>query len=66
VYQNLIDRTRQPLDLKQLRMIFGQAHRPHHRTARGRKQAEMIKTVQTPGYDLTVCKAKWRRLTLKI
>jgi hypothetical protein len=66
VYQNLIDRTRQPMDLKQLRTIFGQAHRPHHRTRRGRKPAEVTKSVQTPGYDLTVFKVKWGRLTLKL
>jgi hypothetical protein len=66
VYQDLIDRTRQPLDVKQLKTIFGQLHRPHHRTTRGRKPAEVIKTVQTPAYDLTVFKVQWGRLTLKI
>ena len=66
VYQKLIDRTRQPLDLKQLKTIFGHSHRPHHRTTRGRKPPQLLKAVQAPSYDLTVFKVQWGKLTLKI
>ena len=45
VYQKLIDRTRLPLDVKQLKTIFGHSHRPHHKTTRGRKPPELVKAV---------------------
>jgi hypothetical protein len=66
VYQKLIDRTRAPLDLKQLKTIFGHSHRPHNMPTRGREAPELLKAVQAPSYDLTVFKVKWGNLTLKI
>jgi hypothetical protein len=35
VYQKLIDRTRAPLDLKQVKTISGFSHRPHKIATRG-------------------------------
>jgi hypothetical protein len=66
VYQKLIDRTRAPLDLKQVKTIFGFSHRPHHGPKRGRKSVPVVKSVQARSYDLTVFKVKWGNLTLKI
>src|SRR5580704_991720 len=66
VYQKLIDRTRAPLDLKQIKTIFGFSHRPHHTAKRGRERTEVFKAVQAASYDLTVFKIKWGNLTLKI
>ncbi len=66
VYQKLIDRTRLPLDVKQLKTIFGHSHRPHHKTTRGRKPPQLVKAVQAPSYHLTVFKVQWGNLTLKI
>src|SRR5271166_2100201 len=66
VYQKLIDRTRAPLDLKQVKTIFGFSHRPHHTAKRGRERTEVFKAVQAASYDLTVFKVKWGNLTLKI
>jgi hypothetical protein len=66
VYQKLIDRTRRPLEIEQLKTIFGFRHRPHHKSKRGRKEPEVVKEVQGHGYDLTVFKVKWGNLTLKI
>jgi hypothetical protein len=66
VYQKLIDRTRQPLDLAQLKTIFGIRHRPHRTLKRGRTGPEVVKGVQAPSYDLTVFKVQWGNLTLKI
>jgi hypothetical protein len=66
VYQKLIDRTRQPLDLEQLKTIFGARHRPHRTLTRGRPGPEVVKGVQAPSYDLTVFKVQWGHLTLKI
>jgi hypothetical protein len=40
VYQKLIDRTRAPLDLKQVKTIFGFSHRPHHGPKRGREAVQ--------------------------
>jgi hypothetical protein len=64
--EKLIDRTRKPLDLKQVKTIFGLSYRPHHKAKRGRKQSEIFKAVEATSYDLTVFKIKWRNLTLKI
>src|ERR1700730_4633335 len=66
VYQKLIDRTRAPLDLKQVKTIFGFSHRPHHTAKRGRERTVVFKAVQAASYDLTVFKIKWGTLTLKI
>ena len=68
VYQKLIDRTRQSLDVDRLKTIFGTRHRPHHRRelTRGRRGPELGKEVQSPSYDLTVFKVRWGNLTLKI
>jgi hypothetical protein len=66
VYQKLIDRTRAPLALKQVKTIFGFSHRPRQTAKRGRERTEVLKAVQTHSYDLTVLKIKWGNLTLKI
>ena len=66
MYQKLIDRTRAPLDLKQVKTIFGFSHRPHKIAKRGRQSAQVVKAVEAPSYDLTVFKVKWGNLTLKI
>jgi len=66
VYQKLIDRTRQPLDLEHLKTIFGFRHRPHFKAKRGRTEPEVLKAVAAQGYDLTVFKVQWGNLTLKI
>ena len=66
VYQKLIDRTRQPLELEQLKTIFGFRHRPRQKLKRGRRGPEVAKEVQAHGYDLTVFKLRWGNLTLKI
>jgi len=66
VYQKLIDRTRQPLDLAQLKTIFGIRHRPQRTLKRGRTGPEVVKGVHAPSYDLTVFKVQWGNLTLKI
>jgi len=65
IYQKLIDRTRAPLDLKQVKTIFGFSYRPHRSTRRGH-QPEIFKSVDAHNYDLTVFKIKWGNLTLKI
>ena len=66
VYQKLIDRTRAPLDLKQVKTIFDFSHRPHKIAKRGRQSIQVVKAVEAPSYDLTVFKVKWGNLTLKI
>jgi hypothetical protein len=66
VFQKLIDRTRAPLDLVQMKTIFGQSHRPHRAKTRGRPAPELVKVVHKKSYDLTVFKVKWANLILKI
>ena len=66
VFQKLIDRTRTPLTLADVKTIFGFSHRPHQMAKRGRQRTEVFKAVQAHSYDLTVFKIKWGNLTLKI
>ena len=66
VYQKLIDRTRQPLELEHLKTIFGFRHRPRQKLKRGGRGPEVAKEVQAHSYDLTVFKVRWGNLTLKI
>ena len=66
VYQKLIDRTRQPLELEHLKTIFGFRHRPRQKLKRGRRGPEVAKEVQAYGYDLRVFKVRWGNLVLKI
>jgi hypothetical protein len=66
VYQKLLDRTRQSLDLKQLKTIFGFKHRPHCHPTRRRTCPETVKELKAPQYDLTVFKVRWGSVLLKI
>jgi hypothetical protein len=57
VYQKLIDRTRQELDIDQLKTLFGHTHRPHNQAKRGRAP-ELSKTVNSPhGKFVLRCKS---------
>ena len=68
VYQKLLDRTRGPLDLKDLKTIFGPRHRRSHKKQRsGRSEPEVSKEVQQLGdHDVTVFTVRWGNLVLKI
>src|ERR1039458_9305368 len=59
VYQKLIDRTRQPLELEHLKTIFGFRHRPRQKLKRGRPGPEVAKEVQAHSYNVTVFKVRW-------
>ena len=66
VFQKLVDRTRAPLVLNQVKTIYCFSYRPHQIIKRGRERTEVSKAVQAKSYDLTVFKIKWGNLTLKI
>jgi hypothetical protein len=63
VFQGLIDRTRSRLAIPHLRTIFGRRSRPHRQQDEGAAQAAIV--VETPVYDLTLCKLQFGKLTLK-
>ena len=63
VFQGLIDRTRAPLNVRQLTTIFGAKARPHRDRASGIPHVAVV--VETPVYDLTVFKLHFGKLTLK-
>ncbi len=65
VYQAVIDRTRNSLDIKTLTKVFGNKHRPRYRLSQG-KQVECQARIEKPSYDLTVFKINFGRLGLKI
>src|SRR5215470_4716634 len=63
VYQGLIDRTRNLLDVPRLKTIFGRKHRPHK--TRG-KTDRLEKILDCSVHNLTVFKVHFGRLTLKM
>ena len=65
VFHALIDRSRAPLDLKTIKTILGDKHRPKYRR-RTKRSTEWQVAVERPSYDLTVFKLHCGRLTLKI
>ena len=63
VFQAVIDRTRAPLDLDQVKTIFGYKKRPWRtKLSQGRYEA----AIEKPAYNLTVFKVHYGKLTLKI
>ena len=64
VYQGLIDRTRQYLDVPRLCTIFGYKTRPHNR--RGKKSKRLQRILDQSAYDLTVFKLHFGPMTLKL
>ena len=63
VYQSLIDRTRAPLGLDQVKKIFGNRKRPCRRKLRAGRYGVVV---ETRAYDLKVFKVHYGKLTLKI
>jgi len=65
VFQARIDRSRVPLDLRTIKTIVGDKHRPKYRQRKDkRSQGEVA--VEKPVYDLTIFKLHCGRLTLKV
>lgn len=64
VYQALIDRTRNELDVKRLTKLFGSKYRPH--ISKKDKRPPIQARIEKPTYDLTVFKLHFGKLSLKI
>jgi hypothetical protein len=64
VYQALIDRTRNELDVKRLTKLFGSKYRPH--ISKKDKRPPIQAKIEKPTYDLTVFKLHFGKLSLKI
>ena len=65
VFSTLIDRVRGPLDLRTVKTLFGRRQRP--RRHKGQPRAPVVEvSLETPEYDLTILRIRFRRLTLKI
>ena len=64
VVQGIVERTRQPLDVKTVKTIFGNKRRPSRR--RGQKAPRCEVVVERPMYDLTVFKIHFGKLTVKL
>ncbi len=64
VYQALIDRTRQYLDVPRLCTIFGYKKRPHSRGVK--KPTRLQRILDQSAYDLTVFKLHFGSMTLKL
>jgi len=63
VFQNIIDLTRQNLDIKRLKTIFGRKYRPHNRSF---KTSGIKVCIEKPDYNLTVFKIHFGKLTVKL
>jgi len=64
VFQDLVDRNRARLGLRQIRTIFGTHHR-HTRARTGQRASRVAVTLERPVYSLTVFKLHFGQLTLK-
>ena len=65
VFSALIDRVRGPLDLRTVKTLFGRRQRP--RRHKGQPRAPVVEvSLETPEYDLTILRIRFRRLVLKI
>ena len=64
VFQGLIERTRQHLDVPKLHTLFGYKKRPHQRSRK--EPLRMVRALDRPAYNLTVFKVHFGPLTLKI
>lgn len=63
MYQNLITLSRERLDIKRLKTIFGRKYRPHNR---GQKRSGFEICIEKPDYNLTIFKIHFGKLTLKL
>ena len=63
VFQNIIDLTRQNLDIKRLKTIFGRKYRPHNRSF---KATGCKVCIEKPDYNLTIFKIHFGKLTVKL
>lgn len=64
VVQGIVERTRQSLDVKTVKTIFGTKRRPSRRSGRKAPRCEVV--VERPTYDLTVFKIHFGKLTVKL
>jgi hypothetical protein len=64
IVQGVIDRTRQVLDVKTLKTIFGAKKRPTRRHGHPTPRCEIV--VERPTYDLTVFRLHFGKLTVKL
>jgi len=65
LFQELVDRNRARLDIRQIRTIFGAKKRPS-RSRTGRRAPQVAVALEKPVYDLTVFKLHFGKLTLKL
>jgi hypothetical protein len=66
VDQGFIDRTRRVLDVPTLKTIFGRKHRPHLLRQARAAAPRIERVLDGSGYDVTVFKLHFGRLTLKV
>ncbi|MGH2552167.1 MAG: hypothetical protein ACRDEB_00530 [Chitinophagaceae bacterium] len=63
MYQNLITLSRERLDIKRLKTIFGRKNRPHNRK---QNNSGFEIRIEKPDYNLTIFKIHFGKLTLKL
>ena len=65
VFSALVDRVRGPLDLRTVKTLFGRRQRPKRH--KGQPRAPVVEvSLETPQFDLTILRIRFRRLVLKI
>ena len=63
MYQNLITLSRERIDIKRLKTIFGHKYRPHNHR---QKHSGFELRIEKPDYNLTIFKIHFGKLTLKL
>lgn len=65
IFAALLDRIREPLDLRTVKTLFGRRMRP--RRQKGQPRAPVVEvSLETPEYDLTILRIRFGRRVLKI
>lgn len=63
MYQNLITHSRERIDIKRLKTMFGRKNRPHNRR---QKHSGFELRIEKPDYNMTIFKIHFGKLTLKL
>jgi len=65
VFEGIVDRTRSQLDVRSIKTIYGNKHRPHKSKVK-KKEPRFENVVEKPAYNLTVFKIHFDKITTKM
>jgi len=66
IFNGLIDRSRQLLDLQRIKTIFGRKRRPHRKRAHSAHPIQEERRFERPTYNMSIFKIRFGAMTLKL